>query len=281
MLRERTATLVLLALGGLALLSIVAAQDGFFGRVTLWGEAIGVGLLFGSFFGLVAVAAAWTVYGWRWPGLILCVPPVLAMVANGAVRGVGRDNLAGLAVAMSVAATSQFVVIAALLWPLLAFRGARLRHVQTLSADELAAKAQFGIRDLLVAIAVAAVLLAAIRWIVAQPWPNAPQHSIRRDLLVLGFVAVCNTLVSMPLLIAPLLRRFALATTIAALAFAVFVTACEVSAWISATGQTLPFYEHRFLYGFAAINAIQAFWILAVLGTLRAAGWRLVGRAGK
>ena len=287
MLRGRTATLVLLVLGGLALLSIVAAQHAIFGRVTLWGEAAGVGLMFGTFFGLAALAAAWTAYGAYSPlvriahSLILCALAVLALVANGAVRGTATNELASMAVAMSIAVVSQYGLSTALLWPIVSIRTARLRHLRSLSTEEIGANAQFGIRDLLVAIAVAAVLLATIRWIVSQPWPTTPQRSIRRELLVLGFVAACNTLVTLPLLVAPLFRRFALAATAVSQAFAIFVTACEASAWLSATGHTHPYYEHRFSYGFAAINAVQSLWILAVLCTLRAAGWRLVGRADK
>ena len=100
-------------------------------------------------------------------------------------------------------------------------------------------------------------------------------RDISEGVLTFAYLALCNVFVTMPLLVAPLLRRFALVCTLLALAFVTLVTVGENSALVfieRAPNNTQLIVWQRMYW---ATNYFQAMWVLLALGTLRLGGYRL------
>jgi len=282
MCRRRIATRILPALGALALLIVVAMQPDLLGRWSGWVAVAAPAVQYGTFFGLIALAAGWTVFSFARPkarifhSLVLVAMSVLAMCLGGLLGNVARGELLAFAGVIGLVAIAQWLMIAGLLWPLLATRNVRLCNVQDLTSVERAKSQQYGIREMLIATAVAAVLLGAIRWFLSQPWPSSLDSSASRTLLVFGYLAACNTFVMLPLLVSPLLRRFAMVSTLLALAFVAVVSVCELTALRQQFGPVHA--AHAINLGVVCwlMNFTQAGWVLAALITFRADGYRLV-----
>ncbi|MCI0359819.1 MAG: hypothetical protein L0211_15185, partial [Planctomycetaceae bacterium] len=260
-------------------------QNELVGRLSGWAALAALGVRYGTFFGLIALAASWTVFGFkpRWTrigqSLALIAMAVLAMLVSGLLGNMARGEVLPFAGAMSLVAIGQWLLIAGLLWTMTAPRRVRLCRIQDLSPDLRAREAQFGIRDLLIATGVTAALLAVIRAVLSQSWPSSGMSSTPGALLIFGYLAACNAFVTMPLLAAPLLRRFGAAATLLALAFVALVTVCELTAWFRQIGpiHAVHGFSHRVVVW--VMNYSQAAWVLAALVTLRADGYRLVATA--
>lgn len=285
-MNERTTKVMLLVLGGLAFCTLVVAQPVYFKRWIISGEGLAVGMQFGSFFGLVALAAAWMAAGSPRPlvrigqSLVLCALAVMGTLLGLLIAGMPQSQLAALAGVLGVVAIGQWLLMVCLFWPLMAMRSIRLRHIQDLPTDPRATKQQFAIREVLIVTALAAVFLGVIRWwVFSQQWEA--ERPTSRPLFFFGYLTLCNILVCAPLLIAPLLRRHATVSTLVALAFVAVVTVYEIEGWFHQIGPTPWMYVPNHRRMFWSLNLFQAMWILLALGILRAGGYRLAAAAAQ
>jgi len=204
--------------------------------------------------------------------MVLCGSALVAVLLNGLLSNMPDGQFPAFAGVFGLIAVGQWLLIAIPLWLLLTRRGISFRHVGELSPDVRATDQQFGIREILIVTAVTASLLSAIRWLFASlPW--APDESMRRGLMIFGYLALCNVFVTLPLLVAPLLRRFAHVSTLIALAFIALITSCEVPAFHQVERNSTN--ERIVWITLWVMNYVQAMWVLMALGTLRAGGYRL------
>jgi hypothetical protein len=275
MLSGRAMARIQLGLACLALGVIVGANPQHFSAWSSWsGQATG-GLLFGTFFGLNGLAGAWMALGFAqwttrfWQSMALLALTVVGVLINGLLSQMPGSEIPAFAAVMGLIALGQYLLIATPLLLLFTRRRLGWRHVQAWSSDEQRADQQFGIGEMLIVTAGTGLLFGVLRLLV-QSGPWTTESSLVRGLLIMGYLAACNVFVTLPLFIAPLLRRFALAATILALASIVVITACEIIAFHAVERNSS---NERVV--FWAMNYGQAMWVLLALGTLRAGGYRL------
>lgn len=275
MLSGRMTLRLLLYFAVVACIALVAMQPSLFSRWA-WGREIATGLMVGTYFGVISLSAAWMAVGFGpriariWQSLAPCAIALVALVVNFLLGPMLGYELPVIVAVCGLAALGQWLLAVGTLSSLVTARNIRLRHASELSTDVAASDQQFGIRELLLATAGTAALLGAIRWLV-QSHSTAPDVSMIRGLVIFGYVVACNVFVVIPLLVGPLLRRFAGMSTLLALTFVAIVTSCEIAAFRhfkSVSNETVVFWT---------INYVQAMWIVLVLGTVRAGGYRLAG----
>jgi len=130
---------------------------------------------------------------------------------------------------------------------------------------------QFGIRQLMVVTTLVAVLLGAGRLLVpyfaklfsSGGWNEAP---------VFFFLAAAGVVMTVPLLLAALLPRFAVRSSLVIVALTILATGWELQLLQLVSGPSpVPNFWH-----FLSITAFQTTWILAVVSFLRYYGYRLV-----
>ena len=149
------------------------------------------------------------------------------------------------------------------LWAMVAMLQIELRHKQDLEPDE-GHRLRFGIRHLLILMAIVSVLLGVGRLVV--PHINI---SGQGELPIFFFMAVAAIVLLLPLLLAALMRRLALPGVLLALLLVGIATAWELPL-LHQLGGGGPDAEH-----FIAINVASSAFILICALVVRFKGYRL------
>lgn len=233
------------------------------------------GFLWGTLFGHTTLAAAWTAFGpspllWRLPLSLLWIAALtVALICNLKFHGIGAPDEFVAVVAACLA--GQFAFLQLPFWGLVLSYGLRLRYRETTILRLDPRETQFGIRQLMIFTTIVAVVLGVGRFAVTYLPPFAEHQGATPALIFLGVTAI---LVTLPLILAALLPRFAIPAVAVVLVLIGLLTAFE-----------LPL-MNRFYNGgisdsllFVFINAFTAAWILAVVSLVRISGYRF-GRPG-
>ena len=279
MLSKPVTKRALLVLAGLAFSVLVAAMPRHFASLWNWGGVFAGGVQFGTFIGMTALAAGWIALG---PSRLVarvgqsiggCVVLFVALLFGSSLDGSAGPETPLLFGILAVALALQSILVAGTLSILARPKEIRLRHNHELSPEPQATDHQFGIRELLIATAVAAMLLGAIRWMIQSS--SITERTWIRELYGIAFLLLSNVFITMPLLIAPLLRRYAFASTMFALAFVGLVTVVEQSAYLQMERPPSNVQVVVWQQFFWTMNGVQAIWMLLALGILRLGGYRL------
>ncbi|MCI0357381.1 MAG: hypothetical protein L0211_02715 [Planctomycetaceae bacterium] len=237
-------------------------------------EYFTIGVVFGTFFAQAMLAAAWTALGplpliWRLPlSLAWLAASVVALAMNITINGPRGDY--EVAVVFGVVALGQWLVAQAPLWGMAVGYGLRVRHASESSPGQDRKERQFAIRQLLIVTTIVAVVLGIGRAVVLAVVSNTVIES--GPIIIISFLAIAGLVMTLPLILAALLPRHALPASLVVLVLIGLGTATELPLLTSlhpAAGGG-PHIGHFF-----AINGFQCFWILAVIGALRRAGYSL------
>jgi hypothetical protein len=234
------------------------------------GEYLGLGYLFGTMFGHTALAGTWLAFGplplfIRLPGSVACVAALLcALAINLALHG----GPGGVFVTMLCCLLGQWCLVLPPLWGLVYGYGLRLQHHSQASRPAGPRDRQFGIRQVMILTAIVGVVLGIGR--IAVPH-LAESLSLGGEAPIFIFLAVAGIVMTIPLLLAALLPRMAMAAVIAVLLFMGLATAFELPLLKTVQATTGgPDVGH-----FIGINVVTAIWILAVAGAMRLGGYSL------
>jgi hypothetical protein len=188
-------------------------------------ETAAIGFFFGSLFAHTTLAAAWTAFGpaplvWRLPlSLVWVFGLAIAIQVNLVLNG-GPDEGAVL---VGACLFGQWLLLQVPLWTIALAFGAHLRHSDHLQAGFDPRERQFGIRQLIIVTTIVAIIFGCGRLIVPQ---MAEQLKLTRGeapiFIFLGVAAIVQTL---PLLLAALMRRFAIPGVLVVLVLIGFATA--------------------------------------------------------
>jgi hypothetical protein len=225
-----------------------------------------IGLMLGTMFGHTTVAAGWSAFG---PGpLILRMPLSAAMVAmcvlifTASIFVRSRGEV-GLGMVLAGCLLAQWTLVQVPLWILGISYGIRMRHREDAQGEDDRRARQFGIRQLLIATTVLAVVLAIGRFVVL----NADGGIVDGEALIFALLGVAAVLMSLPLLMAALLPRYS-------------VVAVAVVSLLIAVG---TFFELPLLQRFQGsgpetvdliwINLCTSLWIVAFVTATRLSGY--------
>jgi hypothetical protein len=239
--------------------------------VRQWGasadDQVLFGVIYGALFGLTGLGAAWTAFGPL--SLVLRLPLALAIQAGLLLvvlftMGVGFDL--GIIGSLGGLVLGQWLLSQLPLWALVWRRRVSLRAVDAAAGSELPDH-QFGIRQLLILTAIVAVMLGAGRLLVLSLQLQVTPMG-RGQVAVLILVGFCNTILTLPLIVAALSPQRAILGCCLAIGLVALVTLCEIPAftYLSPGSGQLVFW---------IMNFGQAFWVLLATGILRAGGYRL------
>lgn len=236
-------------------------------------ERIIAGLLLGTIYGQATLAAVWTAIGpFRFRYRLL-----LALVCLGgmfAALGIlaSHSPIAGTLM-IGVSMVVQWVLVQVPLWCLVWWNGLRIQHVQAAAPTRSVPSGQFGIRQLMVFTAVIAVLLGVGRMlVVAVDWSSALPGVVVHEAPIFGFIVLVNTLYTLPLALAVLMRRWNLLAWFIGAAMVAAATQVEVAV-IERMIQGRPNAELPILLW--TMNLCQSAWVVALLAILRVTGFRL------
>lgn len=236
-------------------------------------ERIIAGLLLGTIYGQATLAAVWTAIGpFRFRYRLL-----LALVCLGgmfAALGIlaSHSPIAGTLM-IGVSMVVQWVLVQLPLWCLVWWNGLRIQHVQAAAPTRSVPSGQFGIRQLMVFTAVIAVLLGVGRMlVVAVDWNRALPGVVVHEAPIFGFIVLVNTLYTLPLALAVLMRRWNLLAWFIGAAMVAAATQVEVAV-IERMIQGRPNADLNVLLW--TMNLCQSVWVVALLAILRVTGYRL------
>lgn len=226
-----------------------------------------IGFLLGTMFGQATLASAWAALGpapllWRLPlslGWVAIL--VIAFLVNISVNNFGGNI--EVALILGGCLGGQWLLVQMPLWGLALGYGVNLRHRDD---PPLAIRErQFGIRQLMILTAIVAVVLGACRWVVTAAMAEL-QGTNWGEAAVFFMLAAAGIVMTLPLIIAALLPRFAWLATAGVL----------VLIWLG-TWYELPLVNMvgggPNIWHLAFINGFQAAWVLAVVGLLRLCGY--------
>lgn len=237
-------------------------------------EFVTIGLVFGSFFGQAILAAAWTALGplpliLRLPlALLWLAASVAALAIN--LSSFGPPGNSEVVIVFAGAAFGQWFLAQIPLWGLAVGYGLRIRHTSETGPAQGRGERQFGIGQLMIVTAIVAVVLGIARAIIAALAFQAPFEA--RPLFIVSFLAVAGIIMIVPLVLAALLPRHALPASLLVLVLIALGTAAELPLLISLNPTAGGGPQVWHFYG---ISGFQCFWVLAVTGVLRCAGYRL------
>lgn len=233
-----------------------------------------IGYLLGTMFGQATMASAWVAFG-PLPllargalslGWITCM--FVAFILNLALHGGPGEP--ELALTMGGCMLGQWILVQVPLWGLAIGYGLRVRH-RSESIPVGMASMQFGIRQLMILTAIVAVLLAIGRVVISQLLQTEITRG-RSEVLIFVFLAVAGVVMTLPLLLATLLPRYALPATLLVLCLILAGTWAELPLLeLSYTPGNGPDFFHLLW-----INAFQSVWVVLVVGILRLCGYGLI-----
>lgn len=227
-------------------------------------EYIAIGHFFGVMFAHVTLAAAWTALGpgaliWRLPFSIVWVVMVVAALGIHAAFGSIPDNAI---MAVGLCLIGQFVALQFPLWLLVVAFRLSLRH-NSESKEGVAKQLQFGIWQLMIVTAIAAGLMGVGRLVLAT-------ITFEREHPVFIFLVIAAIVQSVPLILATLLRRFAIPAVLGILVLTAIATYWEASLF-----QVLNLGRGPDIGHFVAMNAFTTLFTLIVALTVRLNGFSL------
>jgi hypothetical protein len=255
-------------------------------------EYVPIGLLLGTQWALVALAASYSTLGpgkWQYRLLISFVSVALSALSIG-IRGgafLFARGLSNFSIAMSTCLLLQWMAVCLLIWRLAGRFGVKLRRpIQ----GEPPVATQFSIRGIMLLTAMCAVLLTVGRTLDAYsaddwiPWSY-------RDFTILLCLTLSAIATTIPLACSLLLHRFSFVTTTIVLAFIVCIPVLEgpllaplfpqLGLWADFDGpvQSRLGQKPDIISLLHAINFFLALWTLVIVGLVRYAGYRLIREA--
>ncbi len=236
-------------------------------------EYVTIGLVFGTFFGYSLLAGAWVALGplplvWRLPlSLVWLALSIGALAINASSFGPGDWEVI---VYFACASFGMWLLAQFPLWALAVGYGLRVRNLRAGGLAHHRQEQQFGIRQLLIVTTIVAVVLGIGRYIV-----SGVTSQINLDagpLVIISFLAIAGLIMTLPLLLAALLPRYALPATAVVLVLIALGTATELPL-LTTLNPAAGGGPH--VWHFYGIHSFQCFWVLTVTGVLRWAGYRL------
>lgn len=231
-------------------------------------EHVIIGYLLGTMFGQATLASAWMALGpapllWRLPlslGWIAALS--LAFILNIDLHGGGPGT--GIALVMAACLGGIWLLVQAPLWGLAVAYGVRLRHWS--DPPETNHERQFGIRQLMILTAIVAVVLGACRWIVGEAAPHFDGDS--RNVWIFVFLAGAGIVMTLPLLVATLLPRWAWLATTAVLGLIAVGTWYEwpLVTMIPGRGGGPDIWHLVFINAFQAVSVVAVALIVRLCG---------------
>jgi hypothetical protein len=237
---------------------------------TGWWESVAIGLVFGSLFGQTTLAATWSAFGpapliWRLPGSVIWI----FMLAVGlAINTTINGGPGGGPLIVGAVLFCQWLLLQIPLWSIKWAFGVELRHVEDAAQGYDPSQRQFGIRQLMTITAIVGVALGIGRLII--PPLIAEMQLPSGDLPVFAFLVVAEVVLTLPLVLAALLHRFAIGGVLVAVVFVAVVTFGEVPLM-----QLLSAGPGPQTMDFVALNAVASALILLVLSVVRLSGYSL------
>lgn len=230
---------------------------------------LSIGYFLGSLFAHPTLAAAWTALGpgpliWRVPLSILWVLLLpLAIAVNVSLNG-GPSNAAFM---LGACFLGQWAALQVPLWAIAWGFGIRLQQGDDMESKSLASQYRFGIRHLLIIMVIVSVVLGIGRLVVPH---LAMSGSGEVEIFI--FLVVAAVVVTLPLMLAALMRRLAIVGVLLALLLVVLGTIVEFPLF-NALGGNGPK-----VADFIAINTFSSLLVLIVAGIVRLHGYCLYAR---
>ncbi len=229
-----------------------------------------VGIVLGTLFGQVSIAAAWTALGpgtkrLRIPLSLVWLATLIASVAFNVMR-----HSEGDATEMLIRTfLGQWLLAQLPLWALVVTYGWRLTYRQS-TVLSIQPSNQFGIHQLMIFTAVVAVTFGAGRMIVVH---TTLLQALTGHDLVFALLGVVAVVISLPLLIAALLPRKTLLLVAGVLFLVAIATIWEPPVLHQISGG--DGHDHNTL---VSINLFTCAWVLAFVLATRLNGYALVRR---
>lgn len=230
-------------------------------------ETLGLGYFFGSMFAHTTLAAAWNAFGpgplvWRLPLSLVWVTMLgLAIGINVGLNG-GPDEAA---LVIGGLLGLQWLLLQFPFWGLALGYGLRLRHIDDEGTDPR--EHQFQIRQLLIVTTIVAIVFGIGRAIIVATGENI---NFRGEAPIFIFLAVAAIVLTLPLLLAALMRSYWFPAVLVALVLIGLATAWEVPLLRLVHSGAGPKVQD-----FIAINAFTAAAMLASLTVVRLSGYSL------
>lgn len=235
-------------------------------------ETIFLGYFLGMLSAHATMAATWSALGpghilWRIPlSLAWVFMLLLAVAVNIAIHDGPSNGVSVVGVWMFV----QWILMQMPMWMISAGMGFHLRFREDIDAAAVLSGTateqtlRFGIRDLLITMAILGVLLGICRLLV-----SAISLPGMRELPIFIFLGVAGVVMTFPLVVASLMQRYALAGVAMALLFMAGATFGELmtSEMIGGPGPDIE--------DFISINIASAFGVLVIAGVVRLNGYSL------
>jgi hypothetical protein len=239
-----------------------------------------VGLVLGTIFGQVSVAAAWCALG---PfSLVRRLPLSFAWLAAIVIAfgtNIARtQNSKGFAVLLvyGAAVVIQWLLVQSPIWILVARYGLRIGYQDKATTLTDHGDRQFGIRQVMILTTIVAAVLGIGR-VVLGGLEGESGFADWKSVLMMAFLVFANAIICLPVIAAALLPRGTLLATFGALLLVAFATAIELPLM---SFLAKPPTQASDLWVFALINVFHCAWILTLLFLVRRSGFRLLTRQG-
>lgn len=248
-------------------LLLIAVLDPDPGRGII--ETIGLGFFFGTLFGHTTLSAAWTAFGplplvWRLPLSLSWIALLAGAIGiNVAVNGGPHEAF----VVVGACLFGQWLLLQFPLWGLAIGYGLQLRHADDSEPHLDPRQRQFGIRQLIIITAIVGVVLGIGRVVVGQ---LGDHFNLDREAPIFIFLGVAAVVVTLPLLLAALMKRWTVPGVLLVLALIGLTSAFEVQLLRTIASGSGP--QTR---DFISINAFSAGVMLIVLTIVRRSGYSL------
>jgi len=233
-------------------------------------ETVSIGFFLGTLFAHAALAAAWTALGpgplvWRLPlSLVWIFLLAVAIQFNTVINGGPK----GVALVVGACLFGEWLLLQIPLWTIALAFGAHLRHNTKAPAFDPRER-QFGIRQLIIVTTIVAVVFGAGRLAVPQMAEHLELTKGEGPIFV--FLGVAAVILALPLILAALMRQFALPSVLIVLILLAIGTASEVPL-LRLVGGGGPGPK---VQDFVAINFFTASVLLTVLSMVRLNGYSL------
>jgi hypothetical protein len=244
-----------------------------------WLGATRVGLVLGTMFGQVSLAAAWCALGpfsliRRLPLSFVWLAAIVVALGCNIAR---NSNSPGFQLLLTYSGTLlfQWLVLQTPIWLLVARYGLRVRCVDDVELANDSRDKQFGIRQIMALTALVALVLGIGRLLLGG-MQRGTSFGKPVELVAYACLALANVLVSAPAIGVMLLPRVTVAALCGALLFSAFATAIELSA-LNLIDPGPPSNAQMF-WVLSLVNLVQCGWVLAVLFLLRLGGYRITLR---
>jgi len=191
-------------------------------------ELATLGLWFGTMFAHTTLVAAWSAFGpiplvWRLPlSLIWLVLLALAIGINMSTNGGSKEA----AIMFGALMLGQWFLLQIPLWGMAIGYGIRLQHRDDQERISDPRQQQFGIRQLLTITTLMGVIFGLGRLLVSSYLGRFNVDG--EEYGILAFLGVAAVIVTLPLLLAALLRRHAIPAAVLAAALIILVTYSEL-----------------------------------------------------